>query len=390
MAAAQCNLSQPAATQAIAKLETALETPLLLRGAGGLRATQAGALFARRVDTALALLASGARAALRLGAPAKASKRAFDHQITAAQLRALVAVGNSGSFTVAAHDLGLSQPSVHRAARTLEAVAGLALFNATAVGVELTPPAQVLAARVKLAAAELRQGLEEISLARGEENSSIVIGSMPLARTRIVPAAINDMIHASPSTQMRVVEGRYPELLRSLREGDIDCLIGALREPAPADDVTEEVLFDDPIEIVAGPRHPLVGKRNISLEDCLAYPWIAPPRETPAGQYIYNTLKIQELAQTPVRVVSSSLVVLRGLLGLGDYLTLISRQQIAVEEHTGMIVPLDVRLEGNRRAIGLTVRSAWRPTDRQAQFIDLLRKHASHNPSIATWLKLPQ
>ena len=64
LAAARCHLSQPAATQAISGLETALGTPLLIRRTRDLTPTPAGALFAARVDTALDHLARGARAAL--------------------------------------------------------------------------------------------------------------------------------------------------------------------------------------------------------------------------------------------------------------------------------------------------------------------------------------
>ena len=187
------------------------------------------------------------------------------------------------------------------------------------------------------------------------------------------------MITANPGVQVRVVDGRYPELLRSLREGDIDCLIGALRDPPPADDITQEKLFDDPLAIVAHPRHPLAERRNLTVEDTLDYPWVAPPRETPAGQYLYDTLHIQDRDRTPVRVVSSSLIMLRGILGEGDYVSIVSRHQISVEERDGHITPLDITLSGSSRPIGLTYRSNWRPTETQAQYIDFLRKFGNQN-----------
>ncbi|WP_306734122.1 LysR family transcriptional regulator [Marimonas arenosa] len=373
MAADRCALSQPAATQAIKRLEHGLGAELLVRRTRSFALTRCGGLFAARVEAALTHLHNGAKAAMRGADRARAP---FDRMVTAAQLRTLIAVAGSGSFTVAALKLGLSQPTVHRAARGLEEAAGVPFFRATASGVELTQAAQAFVLGAKLALAEIRQGVEEITREMGEERSQFVLGSLPLARTAIVPKATHAMIAGSPGVQVRVVDGRYDDLLRSLREGDIDCMIGALRDPPPADDIVQERLFDDALAIVAHPSHPLAGLTGLTLEDTLAYPWIAPPKSAPAGQYLFETLRIQDRPETPVRVVSSSLVLLRGLLAEGPYVSIISRHQIAVEERAGLITPLDIALTGDRRPIGLTTRAGWRPTETQDRFLDHLRAFA--------------
>ncbi|WP_377213137.1 LysR substrate-binding domain-containing protein [Pseudahrensia aquimaris] len=215
----------------------------------------------------------------------------------------------------------------------------------------------------------------------GEDRGTFVLGSLPLARTTIVPQAVHAMVESAPRLQVRVVDGRYPELLRSLREGDIDCLIGALRYPLSADDVEQKLLFRDALAIVAHPSHPLANKRNPTLKETLNYPWIAPPKETPAGQYLFNTLHIQELDQTPVRVVSSSMILLRGLLSQGNYISVVSRHQIGVDERLGTITALDIPLEGHIRDIGLTYRIGWRPTETQQRFIEFLKKFSATSSS---------
>lgn len=372
-AAERCNMSQPAATQAIGKLEAVVGAQLVLRLPRTITPTPSGALFRGRVERALDHLRVGALEARRISGHKPLQKSDFSRNVTPAQIRALIAVAGSGSFTVAARRLALSQPSVHRAARHLEEIAGVPLFRTTAVGVDLTAGAQVLALRAKLAQAEIRQGFEEIGTALGRDRATFALGSLPLARTAIVPRATHAMICQTPGFQVQVVDGRYDALLRSLREGDLDCLIGALRSPAPADDVTQERLFDDALAIVAHASHPLAQSKDVTLEATMAFPWVAPPKQTPAGRYLFDTLRIGTRDQTPVRVVSSSLVMLRGILAQGPYVSIISRHQISIEEAHGDIVPLPVRLAGNLRAIGLTYRRDWRPTDTQARYLDLLR-----------------
>lgn len=383
LAAERAHLSQPAVTQAIAKLETELTVTLFDRRSDGMYATEIGARFLLRVSRALDHLQIGARDAARLGLRQKGRGFTdFDRLLTAAQLRALVAVSESKNFSMAARNVGISQPSIHRAARNLERLSGLRLFEGAHEGISLTPAAHVLAQRTKLALSELRQGFDEIDDFLGQDSSTIACGALPLARTHILPVAIDRMVRNSRRVQVQVVEGRYLELLHSVRHGDLDFLIGALRDPAPADDIVQEPLFEDPLAIVTGPHHPLAGKATVTLEDIRQYPWVAPPRSTPAGSYLFNTLKIHDLPETPVRVVSSSLVLLRGLLSIGDYVTIISLHQIREELAHGLLSPLAIDLPDSARAIGLTYRRDWRPTTTQQQFLGYLREVAREAPQL--------
>ena len=170
-AAALCNLSQPAATQAIARIEAVLGTPLLNRKRQQSSVTPCGAVFQERAAAALEHLKEGAAAALREGGAKGRTQHRFETQITASQLRNLIAIANTGSFTVAAQTLGLSQPTVHRAARSLEAVAGVPFFAARPSGVRLTSAAEAFVLRAKLAQSEIRQGIEEISQTLGIERA---------------------------------------------------------------------------------------------------------------------------------------------------------------------------------------------------------------------------
>ena len=372
-AADLCHLSQPAATQAISSLEANFGTALLIRKRQGSTLTTCGTLVERRTRAALKHLRDGAKNALREAGNKAVRRQNFERSVTASQLRNLIAIANTGSFTVAARSLGLSQPTVHRTARNLEAVAGMPFFTARPSGVRLTAAADAFMRGAKLAQSELKQAVEDISRETGEECGTFVLGSLPLARTAIVPKAIHAMVSTVEGFQVRVVEGRYAELLRSLREGDIDCLIGALRHPIPADDIEQELLFQDALAIVAHPSHPLVDQRMITLGDTVEFPWIAPPKETPAGQYLFDTLQIHKRAETPVRVVSSSMAVLRGVLAEGPYVSIVSQHQIKLDEALGTIAVLDVPLSGHVRDIGLTYRRDWTPTETQSLFIEYLR-----------------
>lgn len=368
-------LSQPAVTQAIAKLETVLGVRLFDRRRAGLLVTEVGSVFLTRVEAALEHLRIGARDAIRAGRGREGRGFAnFDRLVTAAQLRALVAVSDTSSFSMAARNINVSQPSIHRASRNLERLTGLKLFESAHGAFTMTPAARILAQRCKLALAELRRGLDEVGEFLGREPPEVVIGTLPLARTFILPIAIDEMVKATRRVTIRVVEGPYNELLRGLVHGDFDCLLGALRNPLPEKQVVQEALFEAPLAIVAGKRHPLAGKKRVTISDTFGYPWISPPRSTPAGSYLYRSLSRIGDPEQAIRVISSSLGLVRGLLEAGDYLTMIAPQQVRADLANGNLIRLDIELAGSSRPIGLTYRSGWRPTPVQSQFLDKLRE----------------
>lgn len=373
LAADRVHLSQPAVTQAIGRIERDLGARLFDRRPDGMFPTEIGELFGRRVARTLDYLKAGETQALRKS-PGKPRRAGFHRLLTAVQLRALVAVAATGGFSHAARAVGVSQPAVQRAARDLETLSGLDLFEPIRRGIALTPAAEALAQHARLAASELRQGRFEVGEHLGRDSTRIVIGTLPLSRTALLPDAIDALLRtATGRVQVQCVDGPYDRLLRDLRQGDLDFLIGALRDPVPAEDVEQEPLFTDTLSVVASVRHPLAGRCGLTLEDTLDYPWIAPPKSTPSGSYLFEHLHIPDLPDTPVRIVSSSLVLVRGLMMRGDYITVMSRRQCAVEEQLGLLAALDIDLPDSTRPIGLTFRRGWVATASQRRLLDLIR-----------------
>jgi LysR family transcriptional regulator, regulator for genes of the gallate degradation pathway len=367
-------LSQPAITQAIAKLERTLGTTLFERHSDGMFTTQAGALFLDRVNRALEHLRTGSNEAARLGLKKNSRRQGnFDQLLTTTQLRALVAVSVARNFSLAARTVGISQPSLHRAARDLERLLEISLFEKTSQGIDLTRAGTLLAQYAKLTFAELQQGFTEVAELQGLDTGQIVVGTMPLARSHILPSAINELVRQRPEVRINVVDGPYVDLLHGLRHGEIDLLIGALRLPPPVDDITQESLFEDPLVVVARADHPLSDRKNIPLAEIANYPWAVPRKGAPTREYFETMLASIDAPLPSGLVESSSLILIRGLLLESDRLTLISEHQIRHERHMGL-APLSVDMQDMKRPIGMTFRRNWRPTATQEIFIQYLRE----------------
>ncbi|MDQ0456804.1 LysR family transcriptional regulator [Rhizobium paknamense] len=362
-AAELCHVSQPAVTQALSKIEAVTGEVLFTRSPQGLFANGACEVLAKRVRRALDFL-----------------DRAFEEvaprlKVTAtlSQLEALIAVREQENYTLAAKRLGVSQPTVHRAVSQLEREAGRPLFERTAYGIMASRAAQLLAQAARLALAELSQAEADLAESRAEERGRLVIGSMPLSRSYILPAAIARFRQQRPRLPIQVVEGAYGELLAGLRRGEIDFLIGALRDPPPIGDVEQEVLFYDTVVIVAGHQHPLAGRDNITVEDLAAFPWVVSMASTPIRQH-FDQLFLHSAHGPPTSIVESgSLILMRELLGRSNHLGFVSGGQARAEIDRSLVTALKVDLAHTRRPIGLTRRKDWLPTAAQRLFLEHLR-----------------
>lgn len=373
-AAELVHVSQPAASQAVARLSRLFGARLAERTSAGLRATSEGMIVHSRAARALAHLAeANRRIALRVrqGRGALAGDR-LERHATMAQLRALSAFAEAGSFSDAARRLGQTEPAVQRAAREIERLLGVALFDGGPRDIRLTPAGDTVATQAALALREVAAAHEELREARGVYDGRIVIGTLPLARTRVVPLAVVDLMQRYPDVRIEIVEGRYDQLVQSLRSGACDVIVGALREAACPAGVIERPLFQDRLSIVARAAHPLAG-RTLNGPELAAYPWVLPRAETPTRAIFDRLAAGRGICDTRRgHVETGSLVMLRGVLLASDAVSIISARQIDYELRQGLLVELDFAVAGGGRPIGVTVLEDWRPTAAQAAFVGCL------------------
>ncbi|AYD04880.1 LysR family transcriptional regulator [Neorhizobium sp. NCHU2750] len=360
-AAEICNLSQPAVTQGLSKIEGSLGVSLFTRTPQGLFVTPSGNVLARRVRRAFNYLD-----------PALKELGPRLHIVaTASQLQALIAVRESQNFTLAARRMGLAQPTVHRAIGQLEQEAARPLFERTAYGIVATRLTQALAQAAQLAFGELSQAEVDLADSLQEEAGRVVVGAMPLSRSFLLPRAIAAFRQVRPTTPVHIVEGPYADLLARLRCGEIDFLIGALRFPAPIGDVEQTELFSDTLAVVAGNHHPLAAQDNISIELLASYPWIVGQKGTPLRGHFDALFETAGHVAASI-IESSSLILMRELLSITDHLGCISYLQAQAELSRGLLKALPLDLSHTARPIGLTRRLDWMPTKAQTQFLALV------------------
>jgi LysR family transcriptional regulator, regulator for genes of the gallate degradation pathway len=363
-AAIAVSLSQPALTQGLARLEQHLGTRLFERRADGMVPTAAGEAMALRSVEIFDHL----ERALKQG---RGTGRGFvrpEQLLTMAQLRALLALSDAGSFVSAAAQTGLSQPALHRAVRDVERLVGVPLVERRGRGVAMTEAGRRAARGFRIAIGALQSALAEIAAVEGVEAlDEIVVGAMPLSRARLLPEAITAFRATHSQAHVRVIEGSHRELTDQLRDGRLDLTLGALRDPPPGPDVHQKALMIDRLAIVARAGHPLAEVADAKIESLAAFDWVIGLPATPLRRHWEALFDGRPLPPAPIEC--GSVMAIRGLLMASDMLTLLSPDQVGLELETGLLTLVGGPLERSLRTIGVTVRTDWRPTGAQRAFL---------------------
>jgi LysR family transcriptional regulator of gallate degradation len=371
-AAASTSLSQPAVTQAIASLESRFGVALFERVRSGSYPTDFGNILLARTERLFDFLRQGFRRLL--GSHQSSEPAGIDTltgKITATHIRCLIAVSENMSFDQAARSIGVSQPSLHRAARELERILRRAIYYRGARGITTNEQGMELARQFKIAMRELEYASDEIAARQGIVTSRIAIGTLATSGSFGLACAIDEFLAQARGAEVHIVEEPYEQLLADLRAGDIDVLFSVLRRPDWATDVTETMLFEEPYVIVMRPKHPLSAVADIGRDQLADYDWIVPGPATP--RYLaFERLFASAKKRPTARVSTASRGLLRLLITTSDRLTLLTRHEALLEEKLGVLQIAPTRLRLPRRTYGMATRANWRPTALQQTFLDIL------------------
>jgi len=371
-AAAQAlNLSQPALTQGIVKLEKTLGQVLFERRSDGMVLNDAGLLLAPRVAAAMASLGQGVRA---IGAAATHAER----RIAMSHLRACLAVVDGGGFAAASERVGLSQPAMHRAVRELEDLLQKKLVERRGRGVHVNFAGRRFARHARLAVHELQAAFSDLGIDPG--NTTISVGTTPLTRAFLTPEAMASMVTEPFPAGFRVFEGSWGELVEQLRDGVIDLIVGELPDH-DSPDLEKLPLYRESLIIVAGRQHPLIKARRVRLQDLARYPWIVGAEESPLRATWEKLFPPHARPQAPIEC--GSIMIIGRLLTSSELLTLATPDQVALQIRSGLLARVQARLgaelSDSEYTVGITKRKGWHPTAAQQRFIDALHAVSSAN-----------
>ncbi|MFD5244232.1 LysR family transcriptional regulator [Amycolatopsis sp. NPDC058340] len=182
------------------------------------------------------------------------------------QMRYVVAVAETNSFTRAAQRCLVVQSALSHQIARLERELGARLFDRTSRRVRLTAAGEAFlpAARQCLEAAE-RAG-SEVAAAVGEIRGRLTVGVIPTVAAVDVPAALQTFRGRYPHVRIGLRVGASGQLVEQIKDGAIEVAFLGLPVTDRPDGVgTRELGRDDLIAVVA-PGHPLAVESEVDLK----------------------------------------------------------------------------------------------------------------------------
>ncbi len=210
------------------------------------------------------------------------------------QLRYLVEIADTGTFTAAAQRLHVAQPSISQSLSALEAELGVLLLVRTRTGAEPTPVGAVVVEHARRVLEELDEIAIAAQRAQAEPSVVSVLASViPIAT--ILPPAVKAVKQRYENASINIREGSFQEAKQLLRKKQIDFAVIAYMD-SEHNPVSEEFvftpLFSSPLMALINKTSPLSGKKTLSLKEIQPYP-IAVGTE----EYVSSTYILERLAQ---------------------------------------------------------------------------------------------
>src|SRR5258706_13685463 len=188
------------------------------------------------------------------------------------QLRYFCAVAETGSFSRAAEQTHVSQPSLSQQILKLEDELGARLFDRLSRSVRLTELGKTFLPRARTVLRELEAAKDDVVERKDFIGGPVTVGIIPTVGPYFLPPVLTSFSRKFPQVRFTVVEEITPALLDRLRAGAIDVAILAL--PIRGHEFETAPLLSERLFAALPRSHRLGKRRSLFLKDLRSEPFL--------------------------------------------------------------------------------------------------------------------
>lgn len=211
-----------------------------------------------------------------------------------AALQAFLAIAETGSFSLAAERLHLTQPAVSKRIAVLELQLDVRLFDRLGREVGLTEAGRALLPRAYQIINVLDDTRRALSNLNGEISGRLTLATSHHIGLHRLPPLLRAFTRHYPlvSLDIRFLDSEvaYEEVLHGRAELAVITLAPETRLPVRAVPV-----WNDPLDFVAAPEHPLASNGTVSLADVARHPAVFPGSNTFTHHIVHKLFESQGL-----------------------------------------------------------------------------------------------
>jgi DNA-binding transcriptional LysR family regulator len=285
------------------------------------------------------------------------------------QLRAFCEVIKSGSITMAAQKLFLSQPSVTLQIQAMEREMGVTVFERRGPVLKLTPDGEALYALAK----PLVEGIDSLQESFAANNGKMDSGELSICAGEstilyILPEAVRRFVTAYPRIQMKINNETGRDGLKMLRADEVDLVVGSLLD-VPEDITYQPVVTFDPALIVPI-GHPLANNTTVTLEEISKFGLILPPSHLSTWRIVKYVFQQHNLNFT-VTLEAGGWEVIKKYVELGLGISIVTDICLTGAEKL-IRIPLNQYFP--QRGYGLVLRKGRFLTPQARRFVEILNE----------------
>lgn len=180
------------------------------------------------------------------------------------QIEAFVQVAQNRSFSKAAQQLFLTQPSVTARIQSLERDLGESLFERNGRGVRLTEMGTSFLPYARRAIKALQEGRDALEGLRNLEIGTLRLGSALTVSTYVLPKILKRYCETYPGVEVSVQTGRSEQVLQMVLSDDVHC---ALERTVHHPEIITVPLYEDDLSLVVSPEHRFARAGTAAIED---------------------------------------------------------------------------------------------------------------------------
>ncbi|WP_188587019.1 LysR family transcriptional regulator [Gordonia jinhuaensis] len=286
------------------------------------------------------------------------------------ELRWFIAVADQGNLTAAADEVHVSQPTLSRMVARLERELGVALFERTGRGLELTRYGQVYLDRARRANAELDAAKREIDELREPARGGLRLAFLHSFGVELVPELIRRFRAENPGVRFTLFQDAAETVVDHVDAGDADLAIVAPRPMRT--DMAWRPIIDQRLALAVPADHRFAERPQIGIAEAADEPFVV-MRKGFGMRRILDELCAQAGFEPNITFESTELATVAGLIGAGLGVGILPIEDSPRQPNLVM-----VPLVGPTREVGL-VWQTTRPLPSVAkQFVDfVLNRHTA-------------
>ena len=230
-------------------------------------------------------------------------------------LQAFLAVAESGSFSRAAERIYLTQPAISKRIAALEKEIDARLFDRIGRGIHLTPAGEALLTRARNVLKELDDVKRGITNLSGSISGELLLATSHHIGLHRLPGLLKRFHETYTQVRLNLQFMDSEKACQGVARGDLELAVVTL-PPKAAAPLKAEKIWDDPLDIVVSPGHPLARELHVTMSRLLDYPAILPGPGTYTREIILNAFgRLRDRIQ--VGMATNYLEVLKMLAAIG-------------------------------------------------------------------------